>query len=374
MIPQCSRRLPLLVFALTALLATSCLTPPPGEALMNPAPFDVPEDLLPLLSELQSILPTASAGLAIASVEGDTASIVFVGNADFGEETFFEFGSITKVLTAILFVQAAEEGLVRLDASVNEYLPPEARGDQWEAVTLADLATHSAGIPPHPSNFGPLRLFLSGRARNPFSAYDTEMLLNGIRRAKVEPEGAYWEYSNFGYAILGDVLVRATGSPYPVLVSNRIFEPLSMETATVDRWGGEAVAAPLTRRGFSATNWTFRAFAPAGALRGTILDGLALLEASMLACSTDDSLARANCFAQQPTGVRVGAASEMGLGWVRTERSDATAVWHNGGTGGYSTFLGFSPERERGIVALSNVGRFREIDARLIDWLLEAEG
>jgi len=325
------------------------------------------------LGELNAMLPTASAGLAVATVEDGRASVVFVGNPDFGEETFFEFGSITKVLTGILLAQAAEEGRIRLDASVNEYLPPEDRGGQWRAVTPADLATHSAGIARHPSNFGPIRLFFSGRARNPFSAYDTEMLLTGIRRAKVEPESPQWEYSNFGYAVLGDVLVRATGSSYPVLVSDRIFEPFGMETATVDGWGGEAVAPPLTRRGSAATNWTFRAFAPAGALRGTILDGLALLEASMLACSAGDSAGRANCLAQQPTGVRVSVESEMGLGWVRTERSGATAIWHNGGTGGYSTFLGFSPARERGIVVLSNVGRFREIDARLLDWILEVD-
>src|SRR6056297_2358837 len=129
------RILLVLAVALTTLFATSCLTRPPDTSPVAPASSEVPEDLFPLLGELNAMLPTASAGLAVATVEDGRASVVFVGNPDFGEETFFEFGSITKVLTGILLAQAAEEGRIRLDASVNEYLPPEARGGQWRAVT-----------------------------------------------------------------------------------------------------------------------------------------------------------------------------------------------------------------------------------------------
>jgi len=345
MIAHRSRLLVTLAAALTIVVGSGCASIPSDAAAGIAVSPDLPADLRRVLSELDAMLPTASAGVAVASVENGRTSIDFVGNGEFNDATFFEFGSITKVLTATLLAQAAQERLVRLDASVNEYLPPGAQGEQWRTVTLGDLATHTAGIARHPANFGPVRLLFSGRARNPFSGYDEEMLLTGIRRARTDDD-ARWEYS---------------------------IEPFAMETATVDGWGGETIATPLTRGGFAATNWTFRAFAPAGALRGTILDGLALLEASMLACSIEGAAWRANCLAQQATGARVNAESGMGLGWVRTERSGATAIWHNGGTGGYSTFLGFSPDRDRGIVALSNVGRFREIDARLLDWILEVE-
>ena len=65
--------------------------------------------------------------------------------------------------------------------------------------------------------------------------------------------------------------------------------------------------------------------------------------------------------------------SEMGLGWVRTHRNGGTAVWHNGGTGGFSTFLGFDPKSRRGVVILTNVEGLREIDALALDRLLGHE-
>jgi len=200
-----------------------------------------------------------------------------------------------------------------------------------------------------------------------------------MARTRLDAAGARWRYSNYGYAVLGMVVERATGERYADLVTRRVLTPTGMHDATLDGWSSVDVAPPLTRRGRRARNWSFDAFAPAGALRGSIRDGLRFLRASMYPCDGIDPVARAGCIAQEPTGRSPAPGSVMGLGWVRTrvETADgagATVVWHNGGTGGYSTFLGYSPETGRGVVVLTNVGRLREIDALSRSLLADSRG
>jgi len=168
---------------------------------------------------------------------------------------------------------------------------------------------------------------------------------------------------------LGGVLGAESGRRYATLLQEEFLAPTGMASAVVDGAHAADFAAPHGRRGFAATKWSFDAFAPAGALRGNLRDALAFLRHAVRACRGDDATSRATCDAQQPRGFRMNATSEMGLGWVRTTRGGRTIVWHNGGTGGYSTFLGFVEGEPRGVVVLTNVGFLREIDAMAMEAL-----
>jgi CubicO group peptidase (beta-lactamase class C family) len=237
-------------------------------------------------------------------------------------------------------------------------------------VTIRHLATHSAGLSGWPPNLGPIRIVLTGRLGDPFGGYGEADLVAGMQRTSKPGVGKRWLYSNYGFALLGSILERVSARPYENLVAERVFEPFAMATATIEGWSGSDIALPRTRRDREATYWTFDAFAPAGAMRGSLLDGIRLLENSMAACSREDLPSRANCLAQEPAGARMNETSEMGLGWVRTSRKGDTAIWHNGGTGGFSTFLGFNPSAGRGVVLLTNVEGLREIDGIALERLI----
>lgn len=327
-----------------------------------------PEAVAGLAAEVARLLPGDAAVAAIVVLEADVASLAFVGgNAAVGQGaaspgTLFEFGSITKVATANLVAQRVLAGALELDVGLDRLPGGDASGSQWSEVTLRHLLTHSSGLSGWPPNWGPVRIVLTGSLGDPFASYDGDDLLDGMRRNRAPRVGERWTYSNYGFAILGRLLEQESGLAYESLLRDRFLTPLGMETATSRGWSGEYVAPPLGRRGGRATNWAFDAFAPAGALRGSARDAIAFLRHAMEACDREDVVSEATCFAQRPAGFRMNEDSEMGLGWVRTTRAGATVVWHNGGTGGYSTFLGFSPERGRGVVLLTNVGFLREID------------
>ena len=326
--------------------------------------------LVRLAREVADRLPGDESGAAIAVIEGDRTSLAVAGRPELTEDTLFEFGSITKIVTTQLIAQLALDGTLDLDQSIDRLLPAPAQGPQWTDVSVRHLCTHSSGLSGWPPNLGPIRIVLDGRLDDPFAGYDRAQLVEGMQRTAKPRLEERWRYSNYGFAILGLVLEHMTGSPYAALASERVLVPFGMETATIDGWSGEAIAPPRTRHDRAATHWSFEAFAPAGALRGSLRDGIALLEGSMLACEGAGPISAASCLAQQPAGFDMSETSEMGLGWVRTHRDGETAIWHNGGTGGFSTFLGFNPARRTGVVILTSVEDLREIDGLALDGLL----
>lgn len=85
------------------------------------------------------------------------------------------------------------------------------------------------------------------------------------------------------------------------------------------------------------------------------------LKTSMRACVAPGALAKANCQAQQGTEVRAYEYAAQGLGWIRSTSSAGEIVWHNGGTGGYSSFLGFNVQKGVGLVVLANVAALEEV-------------
>ena len=326
------------------------------------------EDISPMLDNLAKLLPSDDAGIVVGYINGENLTIASVGNPSFTEETLFEYGSITKVLTANILMQLVNEGSLRLDDNLNQYLPADIQDKQWETVTLRQLATHTAGIPFLPPNLSSAQI---DQGDDPFANYDGAMLYQGIKATTVSSVGEKWAYSNFGYAILGLILRQKTNLVYADLVEQRLFDPLGMDTATIEGWSSINIAPPLTSSGAEGTQWTLNSFESAGAFKGSILDGVSFLKASMSACLNNDLIALSNCQTQQPTGIKIDETSQMGLGWVRNSGDNGIVIWHNGSTGGYTTFLGFNPEKHVGIVLLSNVAMFQSFaDGTVVNYLL----
>ena len=204
---------------------------------------------------------------------------------------------------------------------------------------------------------------------NPYAEYDETMLFEAVNGVMLEPLDDFNSYSNFGFGLLGTLLSRATGTPYKSLVETRLFAPLEMTGATMTGWGSEDVAPPLTLEGDEAGYWDFDALAGAGASRGSVADAMKFLKASMGACKAPGVLAKASCLAQQGTEVSAYEDAAQGLGWIRPMTPAGEVVWHNGGTGGYSSFLGFNVKTGEGLVLLANVADLEEVTNLGIDFL-----
>jgi D-alanyl-D-alanine-carboxypeptidase/D-alanyl-D-alanine-endopeptidase len=133
--------------------------------------------------------------------------------------TLFQIGSVTKVFTTTLLVQLRDQGRLALVHMEDQYLPehvetPWRAGDAFARPTLRQLATHRAGLPRNPPN----------RLDRPHSTwvmepYSLAELYQGLAMTTLTFfPGTSWQYSNYGFAVLGHALERATGQPYEVLL------------------------------------------------------------------------------------------------------------------------------------------------------------
>ena len=122
-----------------------------------------------------------------------------------GPRTIFQIGSVTKVFTALLLADMTERGEVRLSDPAARYLPGWRGGTG--SVTLADLATHSSGLPRLPPG---LLWSALPHPRDPYARYPAARFVRAARRALgAGSAGSPYLYSNFGYGLLGYLLGQA---------------------------------------------------------------------------------------------------------------------------------------------------------------------
>jgi CubicO group peptidase (beta-lactamase class C family) len=158
------------------------------------------------------------------------------GNATVRPDTVFRIASMTKSFTAMAILQLRDAGKLSLDDAVERYVP-ELRGlryptDDAPRITIRHLLTHAAGFP-EDNPWGDQQLPIS-------EARFDELLSGGIAFANAP--GVAYEYSNYGYAILGRVVTRASGVPYREYLQRYVLEPLGMRSTTL-----EPAAVPAAR-------------------------------------------------------------------------------------------------------------------------------
>lgn len=296
----------------------------------------------------------SNCALVIGMARAGESDIQGFGRLDNGRtpdaDTIFEIGSITKVFTAIALQLIASEGLLKLEDRADKCLPnglmlPEREG---RAITLLDLATHSSGLRRLPEN---LKI-----QENPYARYGSTDLYECVKITKLRRKpGEDYEYSNFGFGLLGHTLELRTGKPYATLLREKLLLPLGMGNTVVALSAEHRakLARGYDHKGRPADNWDFDALAGAGAFRSSAADMMRFLGANLRPERTPMAEALT---AAQKTHFR-GKSARVGLGWHKLDtKNGLKVIWHNGGTGGYVSFLGFAPKEQVGVVVLSNYG------------------
>jgi CubicO group peptidase (beta-lactamase class C family) len=285
--------------------------------------------------------------LLIAVAEGDDVEVWTWGERAPGEALRptdrFEIGSITKTFTGTLLADAVLSSEVRLDHTVAELVGADVgpAGD----ITLAELATHTSGLPRLPCDLDPA-------AEQPYAAYDRLALLAGLRACgPTETRGTY-AYSNLGFGLLGEVLALSLQSEWEALVAERLTGPLGMVDTSTALGDPDRLVLGYAD-GLPAPAWQFQALAPAGALRSTGVDLLTWLAAFDAGPAADALRLAATPVAD------VGGSTRVGLGWHRTDLAGVDVIWHNGGTAGFHSFAGRSDARAVVVLAASAA----EVDA-----------
>ena len=156
-------------------------------------------------------------------------------------QTKFGIASLTKQFTAVLVLQQAAEGKIRLEGTVSDYLP-WYRKDTGAKMTVEQLLHHTSGLP---GDFDQPE-FGDGREAQDRHA-PREFAEKVCQKDLVNEPGTRWEYSNCGYDLLGLILESASGKRFGTLLRERLLEPIGMKDTGLEENG---VLQPGEARGY----------------------------------------------------------------------------------------------------------------------------
>lgn len=263
----------------------------------------------------------------------------------------YELGSITKTLTAWLLAAEVAAGRVRWSTTLAELRPDPTLPPGIGAITLEALARHRSGLPrlsTRPIDL--LRGVLWSRS-DPYAGSTVEEVWAAL--AAVDPGDIAGQpgyvYSNLGYAVLGQALARAAGRDYPELLQQRVL--------AVHGLGGMRLSVSGRRdpdllpgtgsNGLEAAPWHLDAYAPAGGLTATLADVIRYAE---ILLDAPPDLAP---LLAPPEGL-IEDRVVAGLGFHHRRLAGMHVRWHNGGTGGFRSFLAVVPERRLALILLGS--------------------
>lgn len=338
---------------LTTLLACSTAVPPP-KAPAQPAVETDPDG--PHRAAVAALVqPYVDAGivngLVVGLYDAGTREIYGFGEGPGGAPptgaTLYELGSVTKVYTGLLLADAVQRREVSLEDEIATLLPPGVTVPTRDkvSITLRQLALHTSGLPRLPPSLAQVE------RPDPYAGYGEDQLFQDLLRTQlVTTPGTVVSYSNYGTGLLGYALGRRIGGGYAAALTERVLAPLGLSHTHVGFPEGAPRAEGTTYDGTPAPPWTFDALAGAGALVSNVRDQLTFLDAELDAYAGGKLPLRAPMRLTQEPQEEFGAP-QAGIGWLIDREG---RYWHNGGTGGFHSFVAFDPKNRRGVVVLAS--------------------
>lgn len=263
------------------------------------------------------------------------------------ENRLYEIGSITKIFTASLLAKYVYENKIRLEDKIDQYLNLK---EAPHYPTIAQIATHYAGYGEIPFDkvhkVIALTLFGNMKQHNPFIKYDIEWLKNEAYKHALNNKKYSWQYSNFGYAILGLVLAEIESANYKQCLTSFIKNELDLEETQYGSNNPRHLLGYSGKRKCGNWDWPDDAgMAPAGCISSNISDLMKFAKMNL----HDEKPYFSLCHQKQ---AEVSEGFEIGLGWMI--KKDDNIIWHNGETGCFHSIVGFCKERDSAVVILSN--------------------
>jgi len=282
------------------------------------------------------------------------------------QHKIFEIGSITKVFTSTILASLVEDKKIKLTDNINAYYPFTFKDSL--KLSFESLANHTSGLPRLPENFD-----LSNTI-NPYKNYgkaEIEAYLKNLLKPENKAPKTY-SYSNLGTGLLGYTLGLSQKTSFQKLLQQRVFNKYNMKNSFISSQNlGTRLVKGLNKNGETVANWDFDVLFAAGGILSTTEDLAIFANAQFNPKNKELELTRKTTF-------DIADKTKIGLGWHKLGITNAEdLIWHNGGTGGYSSSITMKIEKKTAVIILSNVfGISDKIDAlsyELINIINEAK-
>ncbi|RDV11509.1 hypothetical protein DXT99_24570 [Pontibacter diazotrophicus] len=282
--------------------------------------------------------------------DGKTSYYSFGSRTKDGKEpldstTIFEIGSATKTFTGLLLANAIESSEVGQHDFIDNYLPEgtEFPSTLKNKIKLTDLASHQSGLP-NLSNDKYFSKLLKRDPTNPFRFVDREYLYKVLENTDSLVGYRQYQYNNYAFSLLGDILGNENDQKYTELVENTILTSLQMNATSFDIPSNPNVAGLYNEDGEPQVDMIIDAANPAGGLKSNAVDLMKYLKAHL----SSDKFSAAVKLTQQT--YFEDSKRAVGLGWDIEDNY----YQKDGDTFGNSILMRYSKSRKQAIVVLSN--------------------
>ena len=367
----CNRQLPAIMIGVLLAATSAAEIVKTGT---SPAAFDAP---------IQSFMQARGIPAATVAVIRNDRLVLTAGyrNADLQgiavePQSRFRIASLSKPITALAILQLVESGAFTLDTPISEILQQEFP-ENGRAITVRDLLQHAAGwnrdLTVDPA-FRVRQIATALQVPSPATA--AELVSYAPSLPLSHPTGTQYQYSNYGYIILGRIIEKTSGLAYADYVRRHIFQPIGVNGAYIgsslrslsslgempylQRQGGAQRATSVFNQVFGQVPITYGSFAVESfdSAGGWVLSAVDL--ARFLRVFDGDpgvpdligpemgGQARA-----RPAFLAPGVSGYYGLGWFFDGNQVRT---HSGGLIGTATIMSYDPRSKRGYVILTNTG------------------
>lgn len=263
-------------------------------------------------------------------------------------ETQYEIGSVSKTFTAYLLAKQVEQEQLSLDSRLDQFFPlaSNTANNKTHTISMQSLAAHISGLARNPPS-----LNSPEDPYNPFADLSREHFSHDLKNT-VLGEKSYL-YSNFAYAVLGEALAINAKSTFSNEVEKQILSPLAMPNTYVAvdyTSNSKKLAIGHNQSGQGVLPWHFGAASGAGAIVSNI-DDMMTYASHMMTLAKDNTKLAKLLF----TPLTHISCCDQGLAWlIMNDDNGRKYAWHNGMTGGFSSFLGFYLDGSKAVVLLNN--------------------
>ncbi|GAM08635.1 protein flp [Geobacter sp. OR-1] len=284
-------------------------------------------------------------------------------------ETIYRAGSISKLFTATVAMQLAEQGKFDIDKPLQTYLPDfsiRRRFEDVAPITPRNLMTHHSGLPSD---------YIKGMWTRRAEPYAT--LLTPVRdEYAVQPPNTIFSYSNLGVTLLGLAEERVAGQDFAAFVQTSLLEPLGMARSSFAKGPDKSAgAAKAYVKGDLGEEPELRNL-PAGGLNSTVLDLSRLMQMVFSDGMSNgrriiSSASLGEMLRPQNSGIPLDLNFHVGLGWMLSGLGDidiknaGPVAHHSGATLYHRSMLAMLPDKKLGVVVLANSATGGEVVNKL---------
>ena len=297
---------------------------------------------LPLTTEI-SISFTNVHETNFIGLQKEECGIKYIDN----KTTAFEIGSVTKAFTGNVLAQLVADRKIKLDNSIESFLPFSVSGNP--TITFKQLALHTSGLPRMPKGYDDRLDFIK---ENPFSNYHEENLVDYLKNELVmeSSPGEKANYSNLGFALLSYIISKMENKPFSQIVEETIFQPLKMKNSAFNAKNiSTSIIAGLDKTGNPTSCWDVDIFNGSLGIISTAEDLSRFSKMMLNYHNKSISIQIENTFLAKPE-------VKTCLGWLMVNFDKGEPIIKiNGGTAGSSASIFVNQKKQKAFTFCSNV-------------------